>query len=145
MFNVRVYGIYEQQGRILVSDERIKGQRITKFPGGGLQEGEGTRDCLIREWDEELHQRVAIGDHLYTTDFYQQSGFGDGSQVIAIYYAVHPLEPLQVPLAEEPFVFRSEQPEAESFRMIPWDRFSESDLSLPIDRIVARMIIKGRR
>ena len=47
LFNVRVYGIllWPEQG-LLVSDEFIKGQYITKLPGGGLEIGEGTRDCL---------------------------------------------------------------------------------------------------
>ena len=48
-FTLRVYGLLMHEGRVLVSDELIKGQRITKFPGGGLEYGEGLKDCLVRE------------------------------------------------------------------------------------------------
>ena len=47
MFNIRVYGILiNEQKQVLVSDEFIRGNYYTKFPGGGLELGEGTRDCL---------------------------------------------------------------------------------------------------
>ena len=53
-FNLRVYGILiNEQNQLLVSDEYIRGMKITKFPGGGLEFGEGTRDCLKREFLEE--------------------------------------------------------------------------------------------
>lgn len=53
-FTLRAYGLLLDQGRVLVSDELIRGQRITKFPGGGLEYGEGLKDCLVREVREEL-------------------------------------------------------------------------------------------
>ncbi len=141
-FNVRVYGIYITYGNILVSDEKIKGAYYTKFPGGGLEEGEGTKDCLKREWQEELHQKIAVKDHFYTTDFYQKSGFGDGSQIISVYYRVKPMESLKVNLASKPFDFDEANQKRESFRMIPLEIFSEKDVDLPIDKVVAQMIEK---
>ena len=76
MFNIRVYGILiNETGQVLVSDEMIRGMNITKFPGGGLEFGEGTRDCLRREFMEEMNLQVQIGDHIYTTDFFQRSAF----------------------------------------------------------------------
>ena len=54
-FNIRVYGVLiNQQNQVLVSDEYIRGSYYTKFPGGGLELGEGTRDCLKREFKEEM-------------------------------------------------------------------------------------------
>lgn len=141
-FNVRVYGLYIEYGNILVSDEKIKGQNITKFPGGGLEDGEGTHDCLKREWIEELQQKIEIKEHFYSTDFYQKSGFGDGSQIISIYYYVQPLEPLKVPLSEKPFNFNREGSNKQSFRMIPLEIFSEKEVDLPIDKVVAKMLEK---
>jgi 8-oxo-dGTP pyrophosphatase MutT (NUDIX family) len=56
MFNIRVYGILvNEEKKVLVSDELIRGSYITKFPGGGLEFGEGTRDCLQREFMEEMN------------------------------------------------------------------------------------------
>ncbi len=86
-FNIRVYGIWIQNGKILVNEEQIRGRSIIKFPGGGLDWGEGTKDCLIREWKEELDIDIEVVSHYYTTDFFQPSAF-DSSQVISIYYMV---------------------------------------------------------
>lgn len=86
-FNVRVYGILVHEGRLLVNEELIREKMIIKFPGGGLNLGEGTIDGLRREWKEELGMEIAECDHFYTTDFFQHSAFDD-SQVISIYYWV---------------------------------------------------------
>ena len=86
-FNVRVYGIWIDNGRLLVNEEQIKGRAVIKFPGGGLDWGESTLDCLKREWQEELGLDVEILQHFYTTDFFQASAY-DNSQVISIYYLV---------------------------------------------------------
>ncbi len=55
-----------EQKQVLVSDELIRGMYITKFPGGGLEFGEGTRDCLAREFMEEMNLQVEVGEHIYT-------------------------------------------------------------------------------
>lgn len=89
MFNIRVYGILSNKDReILVSDEFIRGNQYTKFPGGGLEFGEGTRDCLVREFMEEMNLAVRVTEHLYTTDFFQMSAFNPEHQIISIYYRV---------------------------------------------------------
>ena len=76
ILSVRVYGILMNAAKqVLVSDEYIRGEYFTKFPGGGLDIGEGTRDCLKREFMEEMNLNVAIGEHIYTTDFFQISAF----------------------------------------------------------------------
>ena len=69
-FNIRVYGLLIEDGKVLVSDELIKGKGITKFPGGGLEFGEGTIEALKREFREELDTEIHIRRHYYTTDFY---------------------------------------------------------------------------
>src|ERR1700733_7921777 len=86
MFSIRVYGILLGDNRkVLVSDEFIRGNYYTKFPGGGLEFGEGTRDCLKREFREEMDLEVSIGDHLYTTDFFRLSAFRAEQQIISFY------------------------------------------------------------
>lgn len=90
-FNVRVYGLWTEQGRVWVNEELIQGRPVLKFPGGGLEYGEGTIDCLKREWMEEFGIEIHVERHFYTTDFFQPSYF-DESQVISIYYQVRPLD-----------------------------------------------------
>lgn len=147
-FNVRVYGILLGDHReVLVSDEYIRGHYYTKFPGGGLEFGEGTRDCLKREFKEEMNLEVSIGDHIYTTDFFQLSAFNPGHQIISIYYFTKALEPIACALRTMPFDFDEEQlaiykekNEIETFRFIEWNHFSEEMVTLPIDKVVAKMI-----
>ena len=88
-FNVRVYLVlFFQNGKhVLVADELIKGHRIVKFPGGGLEFGEGPADCIRREAKEELGIELPAIRHLYTTDFFIPSAFNPKDQVISIYYS----------------------------------------------------------
>ena len=87
MISIRVYGILLNDARqVLVSDEFIRGSYYTKFPGGGLEIGEGTRDCLKREFMEEMNLKVETGEHIYTTDIYQKSAFDTAHQILSIYY-----------------------------------------------------------
>ena len=153
MFNIRVYGILINEHRqVLVSDELIRGAYITKFPGGGLAPGEGTRDCLKREFMEEMGLNVEVEDHLYTTDFYQRSAFHPDHQIISIYYYARALEPIRVPLRTVPFDFDEEQlavyaekKETETFRFVDWEDFSPESLTLPIDKIVAGLLKENLR
>ena len=148
MFSIRIYGILmNDRKQVLVSDEFIRGMYVTKFPGGGLEFGEGTRDCLKREFMEEMNLLVEIGNHIYTTDFYQMSAFNKDHQIVSIYYFVKALEEIKVPLREVPFDFDEQQVriynetgQTETFRFIDWDNFSEATVTLPIDKIVAALL-----
>lgn len=147
-FTIRVYGILlNEHKQVLVSDELIRGMRITKFPGGGLEFGEGTRDCLKREFMEEMNLNVKIGDHIYTTDFFQISAFNNKDQIISIYYFAEAQEAITAPIRTTPFDFDEQQMqvykengETETFRFIDWHEFSEAQLTLPIDKIVATLL-----
>jgi 8-oxo-dGTP diphosphatase len=148
MFNIRVYGILSGMNReVLVSDELIRGSQYTKFPGGGLEFGEGTRECLKREFKEEMNLDVQVTDHLYTTDFFQMSAFNPEHQIISIYYRVEALEEIRVPLRTKLFDFDEAQMdvyrktgETETFRFIPWNLFSVESVTLPIDKVVAALL-----
>ncbi len=150
MFNVRVYGIFiNNENQILVSDEYIRGKFYTKFPGGGLELGEGTRDCLKREFKEEMDLNVVVGDHIYTTDYYQQSAFNPNDQIISIYYFVKPTESILFHLTHSKFDFTEsqlevykEKSEIETFRFMDLKNFSSEDVTLPIDKIVVDLLLK---
>ena len=146
--SVRVYGILiNEMKQVLVSDEYIRGSYYTKFPGGGLEVGEGTRDCLKREFKEEMNLEVAIGDHIYTTDHYVKSAFNNAHQILSIYYFAKALEPITVPLRQTAFDFDEQQMKVyneiyqiETFRFIDWNDFSADAVTLPLDKIVAAII-----
>ncbi|MFN5910799.1 MAG: NUDIX domain-containing protein, partial [Bacteroidota bacterium] len=62
-FNLRVYGILiNDRDEVLVSDECRNGFSFTKFPGGGVEVGEGFPQALEREFEEELGIRVEVGE-----------------------------------------------------------------------------------
>jgi len=148
LFNVRVYGILLNENKqVLVSDEYIRGKYYTKFPGGGLEFGEGTRDCLQREFKEEMNLDVRVGDHIYTTDIFQMSAFKTDDQIIAIYYFVHALEPISVTIKTTEFDFDESQlqiyqqtQQIETVRFIDWEKFSPEVITLPIDKIVSSLL-----
>jgi ADP-ribose pyrophosphatase YjhB (NUDIX family) len=142
-FNLRVYGIYiNSEMNLLVSDEIIKGRLVTKFPGGGLEFGEGTIDCLKREWLEETGCSIEVLSHFYTTDFFQASAFGNNSQVISIYYLVQPILANSLNTKTQPFDFNEIKDNTEVFRFIPLHSLKVNDFTFPIDQKVATMLLE---
>ena len=145
-FTIRVYGILmDENKRILLSDEFIRGDYFTKFPGGGLELGEGTRDCLRREFKEETCLDVIAGDHIYTTDYLQQSAFNPNDQIISIYYFVQAEDLSKLQVKIKLFDFEQHQisdpnGQSEVLRWIEWNALTEDAVSLPIDKIVVRML-----
>lgn len=135
VFVVRVYGIYRHPEKgILVSDETVLGKKITKFPGGGMEYGEGTIECLIREMMEETGSQFKVLSHFYTTDFFVESAFEDKSQIISIYYLMEPVDELLI----------RENENGQEFRFIEIEKLSEKDFGLPIDRHVVCLLLNRR-
>lgn len=142
LFNVRVYGLLLDEGRVLVSDELIKGHKITKFPGGGLEFGEGTIECVIREFKEELNLNIEVVDHFYTADFFVASAFNPNSQVISIYYHVRALEPINAKISEEAFDFDPLKEEDQAFRWLKVDELHQNNFTFAIDKKVSSLLNK---
>ena len=145
-FTIRVYGVLlDETKRVLLSDEFIRGDYFTKFPGGGMEFGEGTRDCLKREFKEETGLDVSVGEHIYTTDYYQQSAFNPNDQIMSIYYFVHAENTSGLPVKTRVFDFELHQisdpkGQSEVLRWVEWNDLNEDSVSLPIDKIVVRML-----
>lgn len=136
-FTIRVYGLLLHHGAVLVSDELIKGHRITKFPGGGLEFGEGLKDCLVREIREEVGVQAIALEHFYTTDFFQQSTFHQRPmQVISVYYTFSVPDAAAIPVVSTPFAGMQGDGDQEVFRWLPLAGTTPEALSLPIDRVV---------
>jgi 8-oxo-dGTP pyrophosphatase MutT (NUDIX family) len=138
-----VYGVLiDEQNRVLVSDEEEDGFRFSKFPGGGLEYGEGLLEALSREFIEECTLPIEIVSHFYTTDFFIKSVFNE-SQVISVYYLVKALEPLAVPIKENTFDFHDEGPVKQAFRWKAISEIQPKEFTFETDQRVAELLILG--
>jgi len=136
-FNIRVYGVcISEQNEVLVSDETHNGCEFTKFPGGGLEWGEGTKDCLAREMQEEFGLEVEVNDLFYLTDFFQISAFSEHDQVISVYYRFT----LNDDISNANFQGEKE----ECLRWIPLNELQEDVFMFPIDKLVAKQLTDKR-
>lgn len=140
-FNIRVYGLFIHENRILITDEFRMGRYLTKFPGGGMHFGEGNIDCLKRECMEELGQEIHDISHFYTTDFFQPAFFvPEKEQLLSIYYLANLADPLSIDDAKIPFDFPEIIEGAQRFRWISMKDLAVDDFTLPIDKHVARLL-----
>lgn len=138
---IRVYAIIiNEKNEVLLSDEFYNKTQMTKFPGGGLEFGEGAVDCLKREAIEEFGQDIEIIRHFYTTDFFQASLFHEYAQLMSIYYLAKFVEPIRFKLAIKPFDFSSYEHGQISFRWKAISDLTTGDVSFPIDKHVVEMI-----
>ncbi|MEI6889341.1 MAG: NUDIX hydrolase [Bacteroidales bacterium] len=139
-FNIRIYGLFTADGSILVTDEFRLGIFMTKFPGGALEHGEGTIECLKREFREELNSEISDITHFYTTDFYQPTTLlPTNMQLFNVYYlvTVHPpynfkttLKKFDIPAVDG----------AQSFRWMKISELKEEDFTFPIDKFIVHKI-----
>ncbi len=136
-FTIRIYGIYIKDGNALLSKENFNGVQMLKFPGGGLEFGEGTLDCLKREMKEEFDLDVEVKSHFYTTDFFVESVFHKDTGVMSIYYLMDILN-TEIPIGQ---VFKEERGE----QFLVWQSLKYWDhniLTFPIDKKVAELIVQ---
>lgn len=139
LFNVRVYGLLIENGRVLISDEQEHDVRFSKFPGGGLEFGEGLIDGLKREFMEECNAEVDVLEHFYTTDFFVKSAFND-SQIISVYYLVKARHPLQLNFKEKIFDFDGDGEVLQAFRWRSIPELCADDATFPTDQKVVEML-----
>jgi len=141
-FIIRVYGlVVNEKEELLLTDEFELNTKMTKFPGGGLEFGEGLIDGLKREFMEECRgQEIVNVRHFYTTDFYQKALFFENAQLISVYFLADLVEPLCFNISEKAFDFEIGGPVTQSFR---WQKIKELDvdeITFPIDKFVVQKL-----
>jgi 8-oxo-dGTP diphosphatase len=139
--NIRVYGLLvNERNEILLSKEKIGSFAFTKFPGGGLELGEGIADCLIREFKEEVDLDITIDSHFYTTEFFQQSAFKETDQLISIYYKVRSSSNIDLIRLDEFDIENNGRIEQQQFVWMPLSELTADMLTFPIDKVVAGLL-----
>ena len=142
-FNVRVYGLLvNNNNEVLISDEQSGGRIFSKFPGGGLELGEGLIDALKREFVEECNAEIEVTEHIYTTDFYEQSSFND-SQILSIYYLVKELHPLQLNFKTIAFDF--DEGTLQAFRWVSLDTLNINDVTFKTDQTAIEILLNRKK
>ncbi len=142
-FNIRVYGIFiNSQNQLLVTDEMALDVKMTKFPGGGLEYGEGLSDCLRREIREEMNCEIEKPQHFYTTDYFQPALFFENTQLISVYYLISLPDLSHLPFVTQPFENISKNGDI-VFRWINLcDLSAAEQLTFPIDQLVGEKLCK---
>jgi 8-oxo-dGTP pyrophosphatase MutT (NUDIX family) len=110
---------------------------MTKFPGGGLEFGEGIVECLIREFKEELNVVISVKTLFYINEAYQVSSFSEKEQLLSVYYRVS-LDEGEIKSTETPFLFETNEPQC--FRWLDLNKITQNDVTFPIDKIVVEKL-----
>ena len=140
LFNLRVYGLLiNSSEEILLSDEYRFETFFTKFPGGGVEHGEGILDALKREFKEELNAEITSNEFLFFNDFFQESSFHKNIQVTCFYYMVKckdishlGKENYTIPMFDQ----------GEKQRWVPCATLNPDTLRFPTDRMALKTLKK---
>lgn len=131
-FNIRVYGIALKNKHILTLFETYVGEKLIKFPGGGLEFGESITDCLHRELMEELNVKITNIRHFYTQEEFLVSKFRDNEQLLTLYYLID---------LENENELKINDDSIEKVQWIPLDK-TQNPFTLPIDKIVYNQLLE---
>lgn len=137
-FNLRVYGLLIHDDSVLISEEVRGGFEMLKFPGGGLEKGEGLGDCLRREFHEELNVEIELLNHFYVNDFLQVSAFNDEDQLISFYYLVDCKNIQAIPVDQ--YLSHDHK---QKVKWVKIEELKELDFTFPLDRIVAQQLAES--
>lgn len=140
-FIIRVYGIWQRGESVLLMQEGPEDLRFTKFPGGGLKPGEGTADCLRREFREELRIELDSLELYFINDGFVRSAFNPADQLISVYYRV---QSKQEPDLTARKVEKWGKPYHLEPYWLPLEELVPERMGFPVDKaVVERMLRTG--
>lgn len=137
-FNLRIYGLLIQEGKILVTDELRGGMKMTKFPGGGLEFHESFEECLYREFMEEMDQPINVLNYFFHNENIQPSAFKANERLVSFYYFVELKGRKNFETVDLPFQFKDG--DVQCFRWLDIAAMSAEDFTFPIDKKVVQLL-----
>ena len=124
-FNIRVYALCIVNNELLTLKEPFAGNKVVKLPGGGLEFGEGTADCLKREFKEELNLEITVGDAFYIQEDFVPSLAKDGKQLLTLYFFATIIDLHNLEITDK------------NIQEVNWIPLTANNpFTLPVDRIV---------
>lgn len=144
--SLRVYGFLENSdGDLLIAYERFQGQPLIKFPGGGIEWGEGHQEALCREFMEELGVSIAVKECVYFNDFPVQSAINPVYQVQSFFYRVALLES-EVPQTVQTETIREvPMEEGERFVWVPKTELDGVPFTFEIEQAAIRAYLAAAK
>lgn len=140
-FNIRVYQlIMNKRNQVLISDEMFLKQKLIKYPGGGLEFGEGVMDCFQREAMEELGQSLLNTELFHVTEPFIPTKFFAHKQLIAIYYTAELSAPEALKVSTVPFDFVGDEDGTQSFRWVDLIDLPNENFTFETDVLVAQKL-----
>jgi len=135
-FNLRVYGLVcNEKSEILLFSERRNGFQMLKFPGGGVEYGEGIIDALKREFKEELDTEIQRAEFFYFNEEFQKSSFQKSDQLVAFYYLVD-VDHAAISILPKTPLDATDPSDFEQASWHPLSEIASADLTFPVDRKV---------
>lgn len=131
-FNIRVYALLIEDGKIMILKEPYAGEILYKFPGGGIEFGEGIIAGLRRELKEELNLELKNYKHFYTQEEFLVSKFRKNEQLLTIYYRIE---------IEDIEALQMLDNNIEKIIWVPLNELSPQHVNLPIDKKVIEMLM----
>src|SRR5690606_2834771 len=128
-FNVRVYALCILNNKLLTLKEPFAEKMVTKLPGGGLEFGEGTAECLKREFKEELNLQIEVGDAFYIQEHFVKSLAKDNKQLLMLYFYATILDSDNLRILDT------------NIQEVNWIAIDgENPFSLPVDQLVFKKL-----
>ena len=132
-FTIRIYGVLVENNKLMRLKEPYWGEVLYKFPGGGLEYGEGTLECLARELKEELNLELDTAELFYAQEDFIRSKFKANEQLFTVYYKITCKNIADLQIIDK---------NIEEVNWVDLKDLSPDLMTLPVDKIVVEKLLK---
>lgn len=130
-FNVRVYAVCVRNNQLLTLVEPFAGNMVRKLPGGGLEFGEGPKDCLEREFMEELNLTIRVTAPFFIQEHYVPSLVKNNKQIVMLYFLAEIIDEAQLQINDP------------NIQAVEWVTIGpECPMTLPVDKAMYASLLE---